>query len=78
MSRPVRTTDTALLSVLHVIGGRYDEICGRPVILIPIKDWAYAPIDPDMEMPHQKDNWVLVVELRTGETWVWDTFIMEG
>ena len=67
-----------VLSAMHSAGVKIDEICGRPVMLIPIKEWGYAPIDPEMEMPHQKDSWVLVFEFRTGQTWVWDKHIMEG
>jgi hypothetical protein len=64
---------------MHSAGVMLDEMCGRPVMLIPIKDWAYAPVDLAVqEMPHQVGNWVLVFEISTGETWVWDSWILEG
>ena len=72
MSRPIlprssmsigSSGDEWVLSALNSAGVEIDEICGRPVMLIPITDWGYAPIDPEMEMPHQKDSWVLVLSL---------------
>ena len=48
-------------------------------MLIPIKDWAYAPVNEKFVdwafKEHQE--WVLVIE-EDGKTWIWDSWILEG
>ena len=53
---------------------KVEEMCGRKVILIPIKSWGYAPIFDDY---NEHQEWVLVIE-ENGKTWIWDSCIMEG
>jgi len=52
----------------------YDMV-GREVLLIPIQDWAYLPIECHQEEDYRK--WVMVVE-KDGKTWIWDSVTMEG
>lgn len=69
------TNCTQLLGFLKALGANFDTMCGRPVLVIPIKDWGYAPINPEMVQEHQE--WVLVVE-EDGNSWIWDSWILEG
>ena len=64
-----------IFNVLHRMGAKIDDLCGRKVLLLPITEWGYAPIDSNDLQPHQ--DWVLVVE-ETGDTWIWDSWILEG
>tara|TARA_R100000664_G_scaffold2504_1_gene6246 strand:+ start:2018 stop:2230 length:213 start_codon:yes stop_codon:yes gene_type:complete len=56
---------------------KIDEICGRKVILIPLKDWGYAPVDRLLPVKEDYKEWVLVIE-ENGKTWLWDSCIMEA
>ena len=60
---------------LNATGAKIDSLCDRAVLIIPIKDWGYAPINPEMVQEHQE--WVLVIE-ENGNTWIWDSWILEG
>ena len=51
------------------------NMVGREVLLIPIRDWAYSPVDTNDLDDYRK--WVLVVE-KDGKTWIWDSYTMEG
>jgi len=52
-----------------------EDMVGREVMIIPIKDLAYLPIDVNDLNP--KHKWVLVIE-EDGSTWIWDSVTMEG
>ena len=54
---------------------RVEDMVGREVMIIPIRDWAYAPMRPRDTDDYRK--WVLVVE-KDGKSWIWDSFTMEG
>ncbi len=68
------------IEFLHMMiirmGASVEEICGRKVLMFPITHWGYAPVDQSKIMPHQNE-WVLVVE-EDGDSWIWDTHIMEA
>lgn len=66
-----------VMRFLKATGAKFESICDRLVMLIPIKNWGYAPVEgnEDMMQPHQ--DWVLVIE-ETGDTWIWDSWILEG
>ena len=71
------TNCTQLLNFLKALGANFDELCGRTVLLIPIKDWGYAPIQDGTEVTMKVRDWVLVVE-EDGNSWIWDGWILEG
>tara|TARA_R110001592_G_scaffold170463_1_gene407639 strand:- start:317 stop:520 length:204 start_codon:yes stop_codon:yes gene_type:complete len=52
---------------------RIEDMVGREVMIIPIRDLVGSitlPLD-------DYRKWVLVVE-KDGETWIWDSYAMEG
>ena len=51
---------------------RVQDMVGREVMIIPIRDVTslFLPLD-------DYRKWVLVVE-KDGETWIWDSYTMEG
>tara|TARA_R110002012_G_scaffold318895_2_gene538073 strand:+ start:12738 stop:12944 length:207 start_codon:yes stop_codon:yes gene_type:complete len=53
---------------------RIEDMVGRDVMIIPIQNWAYAPI---VRIADDYRKWVLVIE-QDGKTWVWDSVTMEG
>jgi|TARA_R100000479_G_scaffold173670_1_gene120213 hypothetical protein len=70
-----------IFNVLHSMGAKITDMCGRTVLILPIKDWGYLPIsemdEVYQEWVQERQEWVLVVE-EDGNTWVWDSWIMEG
>lgn len=54
---------------------RIEDMVGRDVMIIPIQDWAYSPVDANDLDDYRK--WVLVIE-QNGKTWIWDSYTMEG
>ncbi len=54
---------------------RVEDMVGREVMIIPIQDWAYSPVDVNDLDDYRK--WVLVIE-KNGKTWIWDSYTMEG
>ena len=61
--------------LLSNVGAKVEDMCGREVLIIPIKQLAYLPIDVNDLNP--KHKWVLVIE-KNGSSWVWDSLTMEG
>jgi len=67
-----------VMRFLKNTGAKFDTLCGRMVMLIPIKEWGYAPVHPSLFNERTgHEEWVLVVE-ETGDTWIWDSWILEG
>lgn len=75
MSSPITAAEMNTYISLTRANFRWVELNGRNVMLIPIKDFAYLPIDVNDFKGHEE--WVLVIE-EDGNTWIWDSWINEG
>jgi len=60
---------------LVMADAKFIEMCGREVMIIPLKNFGYLPVDTAIIQEHQK--WVMVIE-KSGRTWIWDSYIMEA
>ena len=56
---------------------RMENLCGRDVMIIPIRDFAYLLPHEIIDHRNPKYEWVLVIE-KNGKTWIWDSVTMEG
>ena len=75
MSSPITEAELKTYMTLMKAGAEWIEMCGRKVMIIPLKNFGYLPVDTAIIREHQK--WVMVVE-ESGRTWIWDSYIMEA
>lgn len=75
MSSPITDDEFKTYMFLKKAGFEWIEMCGREVMIIPLKNFGYLPVDTAIIQEHQK--WVMVVE-KSGRTWIWDSYIMEA
>ena len=77
MNGGVQTRSSSFNGCLRLMLAKAEwyNMVGREVLLIPIRDWAYSPVDANDLDDYRK--WVLVVE-KDGKTWIWDSYTMEG
>ena len=56
--------------------GKLIELCGRQVLQIPLNDFAYASHLIDDKALNQ--DWYVMVEVGSGNVWIWDGQTVEG
>jgi len=60
--------------------GKLIEVCGRQVLQIPLNDFAYAShlIDDRFTDYAMNQNWYVMIEVGSGNVWIWDGQTLEG